>query len=89
MAVVGRWDLLAVVVAVEVGATALVAALVEPPGHRVGAAGRALLAAPLRYLLLAVGAVAVVGFGVLLWPARRLPWHVKRRVEGVPARSHP
>lgn len=89
MAVVGRWDLLAVVVAVEVGATALVAALVEPPGHRVGAAGRALLAAPLRYLLLAVGAVAVVGFSVLLWPARRLPWHVKRRVEGVPARSHP
>ena len=89
MAVVGRWDLLAVVVAVEVGATALVAALVEPPGHRVGAAGRALLAAPLRYLLLAVGAVAVVGFGVLLWPARRLPWHVKRQVEGVPARSHP
>ncbi|WP_036211079.1 hypothetical protein, partial [Novilysobacter arseniciresistens] len=59
---------------------------IEPRGSRLAGAGRALLAAPLRYAMLATGVLAAVAFAVLLWPARRLPWHVRRRVDGMPVR---
>jgi glycosyltransferase involved in cell wall biosynthesis len=83
LGVAGAWGAFTVVAALEILGTLLVSACGAPGGRRVRAVLGTVLATPVRYALIAVELVAVLSFALLLWPARRLRWHVQREVEGV------
>jgi len=79
----GAWLVFALAAAVEILGTLAVSARVAPVGRRWRALLGAVAATPVRYVLIAVELVAVLWFALLLWPTRRLRWHVQREVEGV------